>query len=128
MKKIILATVILSLAAAGIPKAHAHDHGWSTAGKVLTGLAIASAITCAVAAEPAPVYYSAGFYSGAAPAYGYCTPPAPRVVYVAPPRPPMVVYRAPVYAASAPVYAAPARVAHARFSHGGHRHHHRGCW
>ena len=103
MKKMILATIILGMAGAGIHTAHAGDHEWAIAGKVLTGLAAASVISHVVAPEMsvhATVYTSApapGFR------YDYCPPPAPVVTYAQPAPRPVIVYRAPVYVVAPPV-------------------------
>jgi len=120
MKKLILATMILGLAGAGVQTAKAGDREWAVVGKVLTGVAIASVITHAVAVEPAPVYYS---YSSPGYGYGYCPAP-PRMVYAQPA--PVVIYRAPACVAPAPVCHAPAPLVGFRFGFGGgyHRFHH----
>lgn len=103
MKKIILAAVILGMAGAGIRTAQAGDHEWAIAGKVLTGLAVASVITHAVA--PDVSVHATVYASPPAPGcrYNYCPPPAPVVSYVRPAPRPVVVYRAPVYVAPPPV-------------------------
>jgi hypothetical protein len=122
MKKLILAAMILGLAGTGVQTAKAGDREWAVVGKVLTGITAAAVITHAVAAEPAPVYYP---YSCAAPACGYCPPPAPSgVVYVQTATAPVVVYRAPVCVVPAPVCFAPAPVVSFRFGGGYHRFHH----
>jgi len=57
--KIITATTLALLAASNVQNTVAHDyhdHGWSTAGKVLTGVAAASIIAQAVAPRPTVVY------------------------------------------------------------------------
>jgi hypothetical protein len=101
MKKMILALLALTLVGAGIQTAKAGDCGWSTAGKILTGVVAGVAISQALTPSPPPQYYTA-------PGYSYC-PPAPVVVAPAPPpviyapAPPVVVYRAPVCVAPAPV-------------------------
>ena len=53
--KIVTAATLALLAAASVQNATAGDREWSTAGKVLTGVAAASII--ARAFEPRPVYY-----------------------------------------------------------------------
>jgi len=136
MKKIMAATMILGMAAAGVQTAKAGDQEWAVVGKVLTGVAAAAIITQAVTAEPAPVYYSATYsppgcvttYS-----YGYCPPPpppAPRVVYVQPaPPPPVVICPPPVYVAPAPVCVRPAPVVSFHVKVGNHhRRAHHGRW
>ena len=116
MKKLILAAMILGLAGAGVQTAKAGDREWAVVGKVLTGIAVGAVITHAVAAEPAPVYYSGPY---ASPGYGcsYCPPPPPTVVYVQPAPAPVVVYRAPVCYAPAPMVSF-------RLGGGYHRFHH----
>lgn len=102
MKKMILATMILGLAAASVETARAGDHEWAVAGKVLTGLVAASVIAHVV--EPAPACVS--------PRYDACLPvPAPRVVFVQPAPRALVVYRAPIRVERAPAYVVPAPVA-----------------
>lgn len=103
MKKMILAAAILGVAGAGIRTAQAGDHEWAIAGKVLTGLAVASVITHAV--TPETRVYSTVYASPPAPGcgYNYCPPPAPIVTYVRPMPRPVVVYRPPVYLAPPPV-------------------------
>ena len=133
MKKIILGMTVLAVAAAGLQTTRAGDREWAVAGKILTGLFVASAINHAIADEQrcAPVYYSepapCRSYS-----YSYCPPPAPRVVYQQPvycAPAPVVVYRAPVYYAPAPVCYAPAPVVSFRFGYGGeHRRFQHGRW
>ncbi|MFO1487326.1 MAG: hypothetical protein U1F65_02500 [Verrucomicrobiota bacterium] len=121
MKKIILGITILAVAAAGVQTAKAGDREWAVAGKVLTGLVIASAINHAIADDhchstvyyqaPAPVVYCPPpprvVYAPA-----YC-PPAPRIVYAPAYCPPPVVYRAPACYEPAPVVVV----------RPGHRHH-----
>jgi hypothetical protein len=119
MKKTFFAVLTGALVIAGIQSARAGDREWAVAGKVLTGVVVASAISHAV--QPAPVYsaYSYSYapaYAPCPPAYRYCPPPP--VVYCPPP---VVVYRAPVYVAPP--------VVNFRFAlGGGHRHHRHGCW
>ena len=128
MKKVILTLTVLAVAAAGIQTAKAGDREWAVAGKVLTGLAVASVITHAVEAQPA---YTTVYYSEPAPGYSYCPPPAPRVVYTSPVyyAPAAVVYRPVVYCAPAPVCYRPAPVVSFRFGYGGqHRHYRYGRW
>jgi len=107
MKKMILALLALTLVGAGIQTAKAGDCGWSTAGKILTGVVAGVAISQALTPSPPPA-------CSTAPGYGYCPPapvvvaPAPAVVCAPPPvvyapAPPVVVYRAPVCVAPAPV-------------------------
>lgn len=126
MKKLILGMTILAVAAAGIQSARAGDREWAVAGKVLTGLVVASAINHAIVAEArcAPVCYVAP-----APCrsygYGYSYCPPPRVVYA----PPMCYAPAPVVVYRAPVYYAPAPVFVFRGGHGGgYRHGGHGRW
>lgn len=99
MKKMILAAVILGMAGAGIRTAQAGDHEWAIAGKVLTGLAVASVIAHAVAPETR--VYATVYASPPVPRcrYDYCPPPARVVSYVRPVPRPVIVYRAPVYVA-----------------------------
>lgn len=121
MKKLILGMSVLAVAAAGLQTARAGDREWAVAGKVLTGLVVASAITHAVAAEPR---CTTVYYAEPAPRY-YCPPPAPRFVYA----PPVCYAPAPVVVYRAPVYYAPAPVVSFRFGHdGGHRHGRHGRW
>jgi hypothetical protein len=153
MKKLILAVTTLALAGTSVQTAKAHD-GWSTAGKVLTGLVAARVVADIVAPhtyvyEPAPVYaYQPQVVYAPAPAPVVVAPvatvpcaptvaPAPTVVYqqapqvVYQPAPvvvqpaPVVVYRpAPVYCAP-PVYYRPG--VSIGLSFGGGYHHH-GRW
>lgn len=115
MKKMILGITALALAGAAVPAASANDCGWSTAGKILTGVVAGVAIGRAL--EPAPAYVPApAYYPYAAPAYSYtyCAPPPPPprpvVVYTPPPRPVVYVPAPPVVYAPAPVVACPPRV------------------
>lgn len=93
MKKLIVGTMILTLAVASIPTTRANDTTWATIGKVATGVAVAGLVasaidanaSCTVAYAPAcpPVVYAP-----APPPVVYAPAPivyAPRVV-VAPPR------------------------------------------
>jgi hypothetical protein len=114
MKKMILTgTVILALAAASLPSAHAGDREWATVGKVLTGVLAFNVVAHAIAAPCHPAGCAYGAPAGPPPCnYSYCPAPTPQVVYCAPP--PVVVYAAPVV-----VYPAP-RVVYYRA--------YRGCW
>jgi len=109
MKKLVAVLALAAVTMAGIQTASAHDRGWSTTGKVLTGLFAASVISQAIAPPPpvvyaprAPVYYStpAPVYNSYVPAPVYTTPApvyvAPAPVYVPPPvvvAPPVVGFR-----------------------------------
>jgi hypothetical protein len=124
MKTLIAALIATAMLTAGAQRACAHDHGWSTAGKVLTGVAIGGAVASAF--QPAPVY--------AAPAVVYSQPqvvyapapvyqPAPAPVYVA--APPVVVYAPPVYYPRPAPYYWGGPVVSFRFGYGGgHGHYH----
>ena len=59
--KIVTAATLALLAASNVQSTMAHDYhdGWSTAGKVLTGVAAASIIAQAVAPRPTVVYAGA---------------------------------------------------------------------
>ena len=106
MKHCLLGLTTFALVGAAVPTVSARDHGWATAGKVLTGIAAVSLV--ARAFEAPPVY--------AAPPVTYppaCAQPAPVVVYSQPgyyaqpvyvqPEP-VVVYQTPVYLRPAPYY------------------------
>lgn len=123
MKKLILGMTVLAVAAAGLQTARAGDREWAVAGKILTGLVVASAINHAIADESrcAPVYYSE---PAPCRSYSYCPPP-PRVVYA----PPVCYTPAPVVVYPAPVHCAPAPVVVFRGGYGGeHRHGRHGRW
>ena len=125
MKKMILGMTVLAIAAAGMQTAKAGDREWAVAGKVLTGLVVASAINHTIADERcSTVYYSAPAPVSYSYNYSYCRP-APRIVYQQPvycAPAPVVVYRAPVYYAPAPVVSF-------RYGYGGERRHsHHGRW
>jgi hypothetical protein len=121
---------ILGLSA---PRASA-DGGWSTAGKILTGVAIGGAV--AQALQPPTVVYAAPPVVYSAPTVTYAPAPAPVVysapVYVQPAPAPVVVYAAPVY----PRYAYPypyyygygGPLVSVRFGFGGGHYYHRGRW
>lgn len=134
MKKIIIGISLLAVVAASSQTAKAGDRDWAVAGKVLTGLFVASALNHAIADEPrcAPVYYSAPARVSYNYGYDYCPPPAPRVVYQQPfygAPAPVVVYRAPVYCAPAPVFYVPAPLVSFRYGYGDDAHRfHRGRW
>ena len=125
MKKLILGMTILAVAAAGLQTARAGDREWAVAGKIMTGLVVASAINHAIAdSRYAPVYYPAPepcrSYSYS---YSYCPPP--RVVYA----PPVCYTPAPVVVYRPPVYCAPAPVVVFRGGYGGeYRHGRHGRW
>jgi len=99
MKKMIVAATLLALAGANVPTAKAGDCGWSTAGKVLTGIAAGVAIANTLNCQPA--YYPV--------TYSRCAPCPTPVVY-APPRPvcaPVVYVPAPVVVHPRPVFITP---------------------
>ena len=103
MKKMILTgTVVLALAGASLQTARAGDREWATAGKVLTGVAIAGLVVAAAGGAPCNVNYA---YSAPA----YCPPSAPPCnYYPAPPvycPPAIVVQPAPVVYCPPPVVA-----------------------
>lgn len=124
MKKMLLIGMVAALAGAPALEVRA-DSGWATAGKILTGVVIGSALTYACTAPPPPVVY---------------VPPAP-VVVAAPPvivqtypayvAPPVVVQPAPVCVVPRPVVVVrPARVVcpppvviHHPHGYALHRHH-----
>ncbi|HEU5396471.1 MAG TPA: hypothetical protein VFV81_04835 [Verrucomicrobiae bacterium] len=92
MKKILLGTLILTVAAAGIQTARAGDHEWAVVGKIATGAAVAGIVAGAVDHVSFDIRY------GGPPV---CVPPPPATVYV--PVPPPVVYApAPVPVICAP--------------------------
>ena len=125
MKRTILVVATVALVVAGLQNARAGEHEWALAGKVLTGVAAASAVGYALASGP--VYYTAPACAYAPAPPVACAPPVSRVyvpapapqVYVAPPAP-VVVYRAPVCVAPP--------VVDFRFTWGGGYHHRRACW
>ncbi len=88
MKTAVIVATVVALGSAAFVPASAGDREWATAGKVLTGVAVAGVFVDAFRPrEMAPVVYSS-----CAPAPVYCAP-APRVVYVPAP----VVCGRPVY-------------------------------
>lgn len=95
MKRFVIVMLLGAMLAAGAQTSMARDREWAVAGKVLTGVAVASVLSQAFAPPPAVVY--------APPPVVYGPPP---VVYRSPP----VVYQQPVYVAPAPVYFRPAPV------------------
>ena len=121
MKKALITATAFALLAGTAPVAKAGDRGWSTTGKVLTG--VGAGLLLARAFEPPPVYVVQ------APQVVYSAPPpvvvqqpAPQQVYVqqpaqsiAQPAPqPVYVQPAPVYVQPAPVvYYQPAPVYYA---------------
>jgi hypothetical protein len=118
MKKLLGTLTAIAVLSAGIQTASAHG-GWSTTGKVLTG--VAGGLLIAKALEPVPTYRVETTYVAPAPAPVYVqyaptvanapiVPAAP--VYQPAPQPaPVVVYQQqPVYYQPAPVYVAPAPV------------------
>src|SRR5689334_18410536 len=99
MKTLIAILAACSVLAVGTQRVSA-DHGWSTTGKILTGLVIGGAVARAFEPPPTVVY--------AAPPVVYAPPvtyaPAPAVTYA-----PAPAYSpAPVYVQPAPVYYQPA--------------------
>lgn len=130
MKKLTTVLMVLAVAAALAPRAHAGDREWATAGKVLTGVIAGAAIVHAL--QPQPIYvYTAPpvVYAPAPPPVVYAPAPPPPVV-VAPAPAPVVVAPAPVVCApppvvvySAPVYVRPAPVVRMHLGFG-HSHHH----
>ena len=109
MKKMILTgTVVLALAGASLQTARAGDREWATAGKVLTGVAIAGLVVAAAGGAPCNVNcaYSAPVYCppSAPPCNYYSAPPAaywPPAVVVQPA--PVVYCPPPVVACGGPV-------------------------
>ena len=119
MKKIIVVAAVLALAGTQVQTARAGDCEWSTAGNILTGMAVGAVIASAVNSHAdVSVSYRV-------PGYVYCPPPAPVVcaprVICAPPvvyaPQPVVVYRPAVVCA--PVVCAPPVLA-VRYGHGHH--------
>ena len=117
MKKLILTASVLALLAANAPVARAGECGWSTAGKILTGVAAGVAVATA---------FDGNTHTTVTVGYGApvaCAPSAPVVYaprrYVVAPAPvvyaPRVVYAAPVYVAPAPV------LVYSKYGHGKHR-------
>jgi hypothetical protein len=117
-----LLIVLLSLAVTGstIQRAEAHD-GWSTAGKILTGVVAGSIIAGAFSPPPAtavPVY--------AAPPVVFAPAPPP-IVYTQPA--PVVVYSQPIYVQPGSVYVVPPPVVLRHSSPGYcYRPRYRICW
>jgi hypothetical protein len=135
MKTLIAILTAASVLTLGAQRASAHD-GWSTTGKVLTGLVIGGAVASALAPPPPTVVYTAPpvVYTPApavaytpAPAVTYAPAPAvtyaPAPVVVAPA--PVVVYSAPVYRPY-PYYRYPGPVVSFRFGIGGGHYYHHG--
>jgi hypothetical protein len=60
MKKALIAITALAITAASASNTRAHDGGWSTAGKVLTG--VGAGLLISQALEPHPVYIGAPVY------------------------------------------------------------------
>lgn len=107
MKTAVFAVTVAALSSAAMLPASAGDREWATAGKVLTGVAVAGVLADAfrphyeppvvytTVSAPAPVVYAPAcppttvVYEAPAPV---CYTPAPRVVYVPAP----VVYGRPV--------------------------------
>ena len=124
MKKTLIA--VLTAAAVltlGAPRVSAHDCGWATAGKILTGVAIGGAVATALSPPPpAVVYAPAPVVYTPAPAVTYVTAPvvtaAPAPVYVRPA--PVVVYSAPLYYAPRYYWGPP--VVSFRVGYGCHHH------
>ena len=118
MKTLIATLATAALFVGGMQHAAAGDRGWSTAGKILTGVVAGAVIASAI--EPAPVYtYQTATW--------YATPPP---VYVQPA--PVAFYSSPVCARPAPVvvFAPPRPVVSFSIGFGGgihHRPHHRIC-
>ncbi|MEW6441304.1 MAG: hypothetical protein AB1640_10265 [bacterium] len=118
MKRVILTgvVVLVLLTGAVVQTAHA-DHGWATAGKILTGVAIGSVLATVVGPpvvymQPAPVVVQ----------------PAPTIIHQ--PAPVYYVQPAPVYVQPVPVYVAPRPVVYGYPAHrvvyrNGSSHHHR---
>ena len=97
MKKIVIAALIATFAAAGLQNARAGDHEWAVVGKVLTGVAVAGVVAGAIDHVLCDVHY--GYAPVCAPpAVVYAPPPAP----VCFPAPPPVVCAPPVVVAPAP--------------------------
>jgi hypothetical protein len=99
MKKLIVAATLLALASATVQTAKAGDSGWSTAGKILTGVAAGVAIANTLNCQPAyyPITYSRHV-------------PCPAPVVYAPPRricAPVVYVPAPVIVHPRPVFITP---------------------
>ncbi len=97
MKKTIAVFGLIAMLGATAPTASAGD-GWSTTGKVLTGLLAFDVVAHAFA--PPPVYYAPVAYGPPV----YSAPPVyaapvvrPEPVYYYPQRAPVVVYPPPVY-------------------------------
>ena len=90
MKTAVLTVALVALGSAAMIPAQAGDREWATAGKVLTGVAVAGVLTDA-------------FRPHYAPPVVYSPVPAPTVIYAAPPT---VVYAtpAPVVYVAAPAY------------------------
>jgi hypothetical protein len=116
MKKLLGTLTAIAVLGAGIQTASAHG-GWSTTGKVLTG--VAGGLLIAKALEPVPTYRVETTYVAPAPAPVYVqyaptianAPVVPAAPVYQPASAPVVVYQQqPVYYQTAPVYVAPAPV------------------
>jgi len=130
MKRIILGLTALTVAAAGMQSAQA-DGGWSTTGKVLTGLVAGSVLVRALAPPPVYVYQAPpAYYSAPVAVAQPGVPLAPTAVTVAPAQPvyaqtvvtqpaPVLYAPAPVYY-SAPVVVAPYPIVSFRLGYGGY--------
>jgi len=89
MKKLIIATLALTLAAAGMQTARANDTTWATIGKVAVAGAVAGLFVNAIDHNACAVTYDAPICSP--PAGVYAPAPPPRIC-----EPPVVVAPAPV--------------------------------
>ncbi len=139
IQKIVCGGMALAVAFAGVTKAHAGDREWATAGKVLTGVAVAGALHNIFAPRHEVVYASYPqqvVVQQPVVVQQVVTQPVQThvVVQYGPtqtiivPAQPTVVYQ-PVVCQTAPVvvYAAPAPMVYHRSYYGGfqHRHFHR---
>jgi len=118
MKKLILTTSVLALLAVHAPSVRASDCGWSTAGKVLTGVAagvaIASSLDCGTRTTVTVGYGAPVVCPPVTPVFY-----APQRVVVAPAPvlyAPRVVYTQRAYVTPAPV------LVYSKHGHGHHRH------
>ena len=131
IQKIVCGGVILAVAAASVPKVQAGDREWATAGKVLTGVAVAGALHNIFAPRTEVVYTSypqsvvvqqpvvyQQVVAQPAPVQVIQSGPTQTIVV---PAQPTVVYQSVVYQpAQVVVYAAPAPVYVGRtYYHGG---------
>ena len=135
IQKIVCGGVILAVFSAGVSKAHAGDREWATAGKVLTGVAVAGALHNIFAPRHEVVYTSYPqqvVVQQPVVVQQVATQPVQTQVVmqygptqtIVVPAQPTVVYQPVVYqTAPVVVYAAPAPMVYTRPCYGGFHHH-----